>query len=265
MKVSAIRASTAAVVVGIGAIAAYVSYRHALDVARAHGEPGSTGRLVPLTIDGLVYVASMVLLDAARRGAPVPFLARPALALGIGATVAVNVLHGIAHGPVGAVIAAWPAVTLVVVVELLMGMIRRGRAAEPAEDLAALEAEAIEDAEPVDDVPDEYALKAAEPDAVALPWWPLPELETVPVPVPERDGRTAEDDDQALEGEASDDDPEAGVPDVPADVLARAREEFAEHLQSGRIPGVRPIREALGCGQARAQQVRDYLAVLATK
>ncbi|WP_173390840.1 DUF2637 domain-containing protein [Actinomadura litoris] len=121
-----IRASTAAVVVGIGAIAAYISYRHALDVATAHGEPGATGRLVPLTVDGLVYVASMVMLDAARRRVQAPALARFALVLGIGATVAVNVLHGVAHGPVGSVIAAWPAITLVVAVELLMGMIRRG-------------------------------------------------------------------------------------------------------------------------------------------
>ncbi len=122
-----IRFSAAAVVVGIGTIAAYVSYRHALEVVRGHGETGPTALLSPLTIDGLVYVASMVLLDAARRGDRAPALARWALALGIGATVAVNVLHGIAHGPVGATIAAWPAVTLVVVVELLMGMIRRGR------------------------------------------------------------------------------------------------------------------------------------------
>jgi heme A synthase len=77
---------------------------------RAHGEPGSTGRLVPLTVDGLVYVASMVMLDAARRRVSAPPLARLALALGIGATIAVNVLHGIANGVIGAVISAWPAV-----------------------------------------------------------------------------------------------------------------------------------------------------------
>lgn len=124
-----IRAQAAAVVVAIGVVAAVVSFRHALEVVRAHGETGVTVYLSPLTIDGLVYVASMVMLDSARRGQRPPGLAKWALGLGIGATVAVNVLHGIAHGPVGAVIAAWPAVCLVLVVELLMGMIRRGRAA----------------------------------------------------------------------------------------------------------------------------------------
>lgn len=122
-----IRISTAASVLGVGAIAGLVSYRHALEVVRAHGETGVTAQLVPLTVDGLVYVASMVLLDSARRSEASPPLARWALGMGIGATVAVNVLHGVEHGPVGATIAAWPAVTLVVVVELLMGMIRRGR------------------------------------------------------------------------------------------------------------------------------------------
>ncbi|MCU1670502.1 MAG: hypothetical protein JWP40_3429 [Blastococcus sp.] len=122
-----IRVSAALTVVGVAGVAAFVSYRHAYEVATAHGETGVTASLIPFTIDGLVFVASMVMLDSARRGQSSPTLAKWALALGIGSTVAVNVLHGIAHGPVGAVIAAWPAVTLVVVVELLMGMIRRGR------------------------------------------------------------------------------------------------------------------------------------------
>ena len=125
-----IRASTAAVVVALAAVAAYVSYRHALEVVQAHGETGTTATLLPLTIDGLVYVASMVLLDAARQQRRAPGLARWTLGLGIAATVAANVLHGITHGPVGAVIAAWPAVTLVLVFELLM-MLIRGRATGP--------------------------------------------------------------------------------------------------------------------------------------
>lgn len=122
-----IRAVTAAVVLGIGAIAAYVSYRHALEVAQKHGETGANAYLTPLTVDGLVLVGSLVMLDAARRGVSAPPLARLALALGIGATVAVNVAHGIAHGPFGATIAAWPAITLVITAELLMGMIRTSR------------------------------------------------------------------------------------------------------------------------------------------
>ena len=46
---------------------------HAL--ARAHGEAGRTGRPVPLTKDGLIYVTSIVSLDLARRKVPVRALA----------------------------------------------------------------------------------------------------------------------------------------------------------------------------------------------
>ena len=48
-----IRVSTAAAVVGVAGIAAYVSYWHAYEVVRAHGESGVTARLEPATIDGV--------------------------------------------------------------------------------------------------------------------------------------------------------------------------------------------------------------------
>lgn len=54
----------------------------------------------------------MVMLDSSRRGARVPTLARWLLGLGIAATLAANVAHGPGHGPVGAAVAAWPAVAL---------------------------------------------------------------------------------------------------------------------------------------------------------
>ena len=92
---------------------------------RAHGETGWTARLVPLTVDGLIYASSMVMLDSARREVPVPALARWLLGLGIAATLAANVAHGLGHGgPVGAAVAAWPAVALVGSYELLMMIIR---------------------------------------------------------------------------------------------------------------------------------------------
>ena len=49
--------------------------RARLRLVRAHGEAGWTARLVPLTVDGLIYASSMVMLDSARREMPVPALA----------------------------------------------------------------------------------------------------------------------------------------------------------------------------------------------
>ena len=74
---------------------------------------GSPPRLEAATIDGLVYASSMCVLYAARHRVPVPSLARWPLGLGIAATLTANMAQGWSHGPVGAVVAAWPAVSLV--------------------------------------------------------------------------------------------------------------------------------------------------------
>jgi Protein of unknown function (DUF2637) len=124
----AIRVSAAIAVLAVAGIAAYVSYWHAYAVVCAHGGSGATARLEPATIDGLVYASSMVNLYAARHRLPVPVLARWLLALGIVATLAANMAQGWSHGPVGAVIAAWPAASLVGSYELLMWIIRTAAA-----------------------------------------------------------------------------------------------------------------------------------------
>ena len=120
----AIRWSTAAAVIGVAVVAAVVSYEHAYALVHAHGETGWTAHLIPLTVDGLIWASSMVMLDSVRRGVRVPALARWLLGLGIAATLAANVAHGLGHGPIGATVAAWPAVALVGSYELLMMMIR---------------------------------------------------------------------------------------------------------------------------------------------
>jgi Protein of unknown function (DUF2637) len=119
-----IRWTTAVAVIGVAAIAAVVSYEHAGDLVRAHGETGWTARLIPLTVDGLIYASSMVMLDSARRKVPVPALARRLLGLGIVATLAANIAHGLGHGLIGAAVGAWPAVARVGSYELLVMIIR---------------------------------------------------------------------------------------------------------------------------------------------
>src|ERR1700743_1619467 len=90
-----IKWSTACAVLGVAAVAAVASYEHAYDLVRAHGESGWTARMVPLTVDGLIYASSMVMLDSARRKAPVPGLGRWVAGLGLAATLAANVAHGL--------------------------------------------------------------------------------------------------------------------------------------------------------------------------
>jgi hypothetical protein len=66
----------------------------------------------------------MVVLYAARHRVPVPSLARWLLGLGIAATLTANMAQGWSHGLVGAVVVAWPAVSLVGSYELLVWLIR---------------------------------------------------------------------------------------------------------------------------------------------
>jgi Protein of unknown function (DUF2637) len=79
-----IKWSIAVVVLGVALVAAVVSYEHASALVQAHGEEGWKARLIPLTVDGLIY-ASSVMLDSARRKMPVPALARWLLGMGIAA------------------------------------------------------------------------------------------------------------------------------------------------------------------------------------
>jgi hypothetical protein len=122
-----IRITTALAVIAVAVVAAVISYQHAFELVRSHGESGVTARLLPFTVDGLIWAAPMVVLDASRRGQPVPRLAAWSLGTGIVATVGANLAHGVGHGPVGALVSAWPALPLVGSFELLMMLIRAGR------------------------------------------------------------------------------------------------------------------------------------------
>jgi hypothetical protein len=119
-----IRITTALAVATVAAVAAVISYRHAYELVSMHGETGVTARLLPFTVDGLILAASMLILDANRRHQPVPPLARWCLGAGILATIGANLAHGLGHGPIGALVSAWPALALAGSFELLMTLIR---------------------------------------------------------------------------------------------------------------------------------------------
>ncbi|GGQ39105.1 hypothetical protein BKA00_003165 [Actinomadura coerulea] len=129
-----IRSTTALAVVAVAAVAAVISYRHAYELVHSHGETGPTARLVPFTVDGLIWAASMVILDASRRRQSAPQLAKWSLAVGIVATVGANVAHGASHGPIGAVVSAWPALALVGSFELLMTLTRSAARGDLVQD-----------------------------------------------------------------------------------------------------------------------------------
>ena len=71
-----IRITTALAVVAVAGGAAIISYQYAYELVTSHGEPGLTAHLLPFTVDGLIWAASMVVLDASRRHHPAPPLAK---------------------------------------------------------------------------------------------------------------------------------------------------------------------------------------------
>lgn len=115
-------------------------------------------RVYPGTVDGLIYAASMVLLDSARRGVKPHPLARLLLGAGISATLAANIAAGVSFGPVGAAVASWPALALVGSYELLM-LIIRGQHAPAAEAPS----------ETASDMPSETAANTVTPRRSGLP------------------------------------------------------------------------------------------------
>lgn len=239
-----IRWSTTIVVVLLAAVAAVVSYRHAYEVIVSNGESGWVAYLVPLTIDGLIFASSMVLLDAARRGLKVPKLARFTLALGILATLAANIMHGWAHGPVGAIVAAWPAVALVLSYELLMGLIRRS--ANLRSNLAEVEAVA----EPVGNLVMNHhevhvPVVPAQVDESRLTGEDITRLlDDVPVPADEVQPELV---------------PE---PDVDAPYRPVAVAHFLAEVAQGEPPTVRTIKDRMNVGTDRARRLQAYLGGL---
>ncbi len=67
-----IRFTTAAVVCAVAAFAAVVSYSRIYGLGRGHGQDGTAARLLPLSVDGLILAASLVLLHEARNDRDAP-------------------------------------------------------------------------------------------------------------------------------------------------------------------------------------------------
>lgn len=66
----------------------------------------AAGVVLPLSVDGLILAASLVMLHQARHHKPAPTLARCMLTLGVTATVTANIAYGSRYGPLGAAISA---------------------------------------------------------------------------------------------------------------------------------------------------------------
>lgn len=102
----------------VAAVAGYASYNHIVSVATAAGEHRGVALVLPLSIDGLIVVGTMAMLEDKRaRRVPRP-MARVALAFGIVATIAANVASA-EPTATARMVAAIPALAFLIAVEVL--------------------------------------------------------------------------------------------------------------------------------------------------
>src|SRR3712207_6671083 len=98
----------------VAGIAAYVSYQHVREVVQRF-ESDDVAGLLPLSVDGLLVVASLTMVDDRRAQRETHWITRLAFWLGLVASLGANVLHA---GPsaTARIVAAWPSVALLLTV-----------------------------------------------------------------------------------------------------------------------------------------------------
>jgi Protein of unknown function (DUF2637) len=102
----------------VALIAAFSSYRHTVHVALRFAERPEVAYALPVSVDGMLVVATVVMVDDKRHGNQARPITRVAFTAGVAASLAANIAA--AHPSVGArLVAAWPAVALLLVVEML--------------------------------------------------------------------------------------------------------------------------------------------------
>ncbi|NUT90882.1 MAG: DUF2637 domain-containing protein [Saccharothrix sp.] len=113
--------------VAVVVVAAAISYSHMYDWAKINHEPEWRARLSPVSVDGAILAASIVMFaDARMRNRP-DWLAYTIVAVGIGWSVFANVAHDWTHWVAAKLIAGWPPVAMAATVELLLRFARRLR------------------------------------------------------------------------------------------------------------------------------------------
>lgn len=103
---------------GVALIAAWSSWYHMAHLATRYGERPEVAYALPFSVDGMLIVTTIVMVDDKRRHRTVRPVARFAFTVGVIASVAANIAG--ADPTLGArVIAAWPPIALLLIVEML--------------------------------------------------------------------------------------------------------------------------------------------------
>lgn len=102
----------------VAGIAAYASYSHMRELALEHHQTHVVASLLPVSVDGMLIVATLVMREDRQAGLKVRPWAWVAFVLGVAASIVANVLAA-ADDVTSRVISAWPALALLLVIEVL--------------------------------------------------------------------------------------------------------------------------------------------------
>lgn len=136
-----LRAARATSTSAVAAVAAWSSWSHMVHVALRYGERPEVAYALPVSVDGMLIVASAAMVEDKRADRKVRTSARLAFWVGVVASVAANIDAAKPH--LGArIVAGWPALALLLVVEMLgRGGRRRPEAEVPAKPAVEAAAE----------------------------------------------------------------------------------------------------------------------------
>jgi hypothetical protein len=118
----------------ITAITAAVSYEHEYQLAHRNGQAPWVSSLLPFTVDGMILGASVVIVWAASVGIRRPWRPLAVLLAGIGATIGANLASGLGDGWLGAAVAAWSGLALILISDVAMWLTGTLRTLAAGED-----------------------------------------------------------------------------------------------------------------------------------
>lgn len=216
-------------ILSVATVAGLISYQHVYDLSLALHQPLMVARLMPVGVDGLVTVGSVVLLQS---GPGERWLGWLGIGPGVAISLFANVESGIRYGWLSAVWAGIPAVSFFLACFILENWLKaqtRGEATIPTRDEARL---TVADGVPV--------------DTPLITTGDVPEGEAYPVSA--RRVRTVTS--GTGRGRAS-----SRTPKSPERV-------FAAEISRGELPSLRAIKSRAKCGTPRATEIREHLAVI---
>jgi hypothetical protein len=146
--VNARRFASIAGTVAVTGIAAVASYDHTRVLALQAGQPAVLAALLPLSVDGMILVATLALGDGRRSR----WSAWLAFLVGVAASLAANVMAA-PPGAVARVVSAWPAIALLLTVEVLARSGRVVTAPVPADVPGPVETAPVAGPAPLETVP----------------------------------------------------------------------------------------------------------------